>query len=330
MKRRECMMVLNASVVEKGCDISYWQGQVDFKKMYDAGIRFVMIRAGYGTTIDKNFVTYINGAIAAGLKVGVYWFMYAKSEATARNNAKKCIKLLAPYKDKIVYGVYADWEYDSDQNAGPMTPARRSTLVRVFLTQLSEAGYEVGIYSNQDYIQSGKFSVILIKEYPLWFAKYSNTMGKYAERGLGGHPYLWQHTSKGNGRNYGVSSTYIDLDWGYITLQEEQNNTETVLDKVQSDVDVIKASDNPYPEPTRNLKYIKGRYLQYGDDVKWAQWHLWRFGLLLDVKGLPDATQIDGYWGPKCEAAQKEAEKRLGLAINGILAKEDREWYKKI
>ena len=67
MKKRECMMVLNASVVEKGCDISYWQGQVDCKKMYAAGIRFVMIRAGYGTTIDKNFVTYINGALAAGL-----------------------------------------------------------------------------------------------------------------------------------------------------------------------------------------------------------------------------------------------------------------------
>lgn len=330
MKKRECMMVLNASVVEKGCDISYWQGQVDFKKMYAAGIRFVMIRAGYGTTIDKNFVTYINGALAAGLKVGVYWFMYAKTDAAARNNAKKCIELLAPYMDKIVYGVYADWEYDSDQNAGTMTPARRSTLVRGFLTQLIDAGYEVGIYSNQDYIQSGKFTVSLIKEYPLWFAKYSNTMGKYAERGLGGHPYLWQHTSKGNGRNYGVSSTYIDLDWGYITLQEEQNNTENVLDKVQSDVNVIKASDNPYLEPIRNLKYTKGRYLQYGDDVKWAQWNFWRFGLMLDENGLPDATQIDGYWGPDCDAMQKEVEKRLGLAINGVLTKADRDIFKKI
>lgn len=329
MKRREYLMMLNPSVVERGCDISYWQGNVDFKKMYAAGIRFVVIRAGYGTTADKNFVTYINGALAAGLKVGVYWFLYAKSDEKARNNAKKCLELIEPYADKITYGVWADWEYDSDQNAGAMTPARRSTLVRVFLTQLIDAGYEAGIYSNQDYIQSGKFSVTLIKDYPLWFAKYSNTMGKYAERGLGGHPYLWQHSSKGDGKNYGVSSTYLDLDWGYITLQEEID-TENVLDKVQTDVKIIKASDNPYPEPTRNLKYVAGRYLQYGDDVKWAQWHLWRFGLLLDKNGLPDATQIDGYWGPKSDAAQKEAEKRLNLEKNGILNKEKREVYKMI
>lgn len=170
----------------------------------------------------------------------------------------------------------------------------------------------------------------MIKEYPLWFAKYSNTMGKYAERGLGGHPYLWQHTSKGNGRNYGVSSIDLDLDWGYITLQKEQNNIENVLNKVQSNVNVIKASDNPYPEPTRNLKYTKGRYLQYGDDVKWSQWHFWRFGLMLDENGLPDATQIDGYWGPDCDAMQREVEKRLGLEINGVLTKEDRELYKRI
>ena len=330
MKKREYMMLLNPSAVEKGCDISYWQGNVDFKKMYDAGIRFVIIRAGYGTTADKNFVTYINGALAAGLKVGVYWFMYAKSDAVARNNAKKCLELIAPYADVITYGVWADWEYDSDQNAGAMTPAKRCSLVRTFLTTVYNAGYDVGIYSNQDYIKSGKFTASLIADYPLWFAKYSDTMGKYAERGLGSHPYLWQQTSKGNGKNYGVSSTYLDLDWGYITLQKDQSNAENILNKVQSDVNVIKASDNPYPESTRNLKYTKGRYLQYGDDVKWAQWHLWRFGLLLDENGLPDAKQIDGYWGPKCDAAQKEAEKRLGLVINGVLTKEDRELYKKI
>lgn len=47
------VMTMNNTKVLKGCDISYWQGSVDFAKMYKAGIRFVIIRAGYGTKADK-------------------------------------------------------------------------------------------------------------------------------------------------------------------------------------------------------------------------------------------------------------------------------------
>ena len=316
MKVKEVIMVLNCTVVIKGSDVSYWQGNIDFVKMYKAGIRFVIIRAGYGTTQDKNFVTYINAAIKAGLMVGIYWFMYAKSEAAARNNAKKCIEVIAPYKASIHCMVWADWEYDSDANAGDMSSAKRSSLVRVFLSQLETAGYQVGIYSNQDYIQSGKFTPSLISEYPLWFAKYSASMGKYAERGKDGHPYIWQQSSKGCGSAYGVSSQFLDLNRGYFEIQEV--STETVLDKVQTDNTVIKASDNPYPEPQRNIRYQPGKYLQYGDDVKWVQWHLWRFGLLLDEHGIPDATLIDGYWGAKSDAALREAQRRLRLVVDGI------------
>lgn len=314
------MMTPDNTVVIKGSDISYWQGNIDFVKMYKAGIRFVIIRAGFGTKIDKSFVTYINAAIAAGLMVGIYWFMYAKNIAEAENNAKKCIEVIAPYKDLILCRAWVDWEYDSDKNAGYMSNAKRSSLVRAFLTKLQEQGYEVGIYTNQDYIQSGKFTASLIKDYYLWFAKYSSNMGKYAERGKDGHPLLWQHTSSGSGKTYGVSSKFIDLDRGYFRI-EEKHNTETILDKVQTDNSVIKASDNPYPEPQRVLQYVKGRYLQSGDDVKWSQWNFWRCGLYLDENGLPDATQIDGKFGPDSSRAAEEARRRLGLPEGGMVDK---------
>ena len=329
MKVKEAVMVLNCTVVIKGCDVSCWQGNIDFNKMYKAGIRFIIIRAGYGTTIDKNFVTYINGAIAAGLIIGIYWFIYAKSEAAARNNAKKCMEVIAPYKKHIKCGVYADWEYDSDKYAGTMTTAKRSSLVRTFLSQLQTEGYEVGIYSNQEYIQSIKFTASLVAEFPLWFAKYAQSMGKYAFKGLGGHPYIWQHSSEGCGSAYGVSSKLIDLDRGYFTIQEV-TDTENILDKVQTDNTIIKASDNPYPEPTRNIRYIVGKYLQYGDDVKWAQWHLWRFGLFVDANGIPDAKEIDGYWGQKSDVALREAQRRLGLPITGIIDQATREIFKAV
>lgn len=205
-----------------GCDISYWQGNVDFVKMKNAGIKAVIIRAGYGTTTDKNFIKYIKGAIAAGINIGVYWFLYAKNRSRAKANAAKCIALIAPYRDHIKLGIWADWEYDSDKNAGKLTAAARSELVDTFCEEIKTAGYEVGIYSNQDYIKSGKFTRDLIAKYPIWFARYAAKTGAYADKGRDGKPYMWQYTDSGKGRTYGVSSSKIDLNKVYIELAVEE------------------------------------------------------------------------------------------------------------
>lgn len=63
-------MKINKDIVTKGTDISKWQGIVDFVKMKQEGIVFVIIRAGYGETQDKMFDTYINNALGAGISVG--------------------------------------------------------------------------------------------------------------------------------------------------------------------------------------------------------------------------------------------------------------------
>lgn len=299
----------------QACDISYWQGQIDFKKMYAAGIRIVIIRAGYGTTQDKNFVSYINGALAAGIAVGVYWFMYALNAHGAVANARKCAEVILPYKGQITCGVWADWEGDSDRKAGKLTPAQRSAMVNAFLGVL-ETDYEVGIYSNQDYIKSGKFTKSLIADYPLWFAKYSLAIGQYADKGKDKAAYMWQYTSSAYGNMYGVSSATIDLDRVYFR-PVYPTVKETVLDKVQKDNTVIKASDNPYPKPTRIIYYKPGMYIMRGDDIKHVQWHLWRFGLFLNEHGIPDATKIDGKWGSDSQTAFEEAQRRLGLEMDG-------------
>lgn len=297
------------------CDISYWQGNIDFNKMYSAGIRVVIIRAGYGSTQDKNFVTYINNALAAGLAVGIYWFIYARSISDSIVNAKKCLEVIEAYKDMITCGIYGDWEYASDKYAGSLSAEQRSAMVNAFLCTL-ESDYEVGIYSNQDYIKHGKFTKQLIEDYPLWFAKYSSSMGTYATRGKDGAAYMWQYTSYAKGSTYGVGSDTLDLDWAFFE-PVMQESTETVLDKVQKDNTVIKASDNPYPRPTRIIYYEPGKYLMRGDDVKNVQWDLWRFGLFLDENGVPDATKIDGIWGPDSQDAFEEAQRRLGLKVDG-------------
>lgn len=308
-------MKLNRQIVSvDACDISYWQKDLDAEKMKNAGIKACIVRAGYGTTIDKGFITYINKLVKVGIQVGVYWFIYASDKALAIENAKKCIEVIGPYKNMITCGVWADWEYDSDKRAGYLTTPQRCVIVQAFLDTLAQSGYDVGIYSNQDYIASGKFTQALIKQYPLWFAKYSKQMGEYANKGQDEYPFIWQYTSSGKGSDYGVQSTTIDLD--QCNIDTSYKLPPNIIDSVQNDSENVQVTDNPYPKPTRIIKYVSGAYLMRGDDVKHVQWHLWRFGLLTkDSK--PDASEIDGIWGKKCDVALRVAQGRLGLTVDG-------------
>lgn len=329
MAIKKVMQLLQPDMpVENGCDISYYQGDVDFAVMKKAGIKAVIIRAGYGTTIDKRFISYINAAIRVGLAIGVYWFIYAADRERSISNAKKCLEVIAPYSQHIALGIWADWEYDSDKRAGALSSAVRSDLVDVFNCTIEADGYEAGIYSNQDYIRSEKFQPWLVAKYPLWFAKYSRVISNYASNGKNGRQYLWQYSSSGDGRLYGVSSKALDMDKIYIDIMPDPKVPHA--DKVSQDPEAVEASINPYPEPTRIIYYTPSKANMYGDDVKWVQWHMWRFGLFLDGAGHPDATQIDGIWGVKSDKALGEAQNILGLQQDKKCGPKSRQAFKEI
>lgn len=297
-------MKLNNAIAINGADISYHQGAVDFVKMRQMGVKFVIIRAGYGETQDKMFTAYINAALMVGLAVGVYWFIYAEDTGKSKKNADKFNQVIRPYKDKVTCGVWADWEYDSDKKAGALTAAQRSDLVDIFCQTMAGYGYEVGVYANQDYIQS-KFTSELISKYPLWYARYNKEMGAAAYKGKDSKPYMWQHSSKGVGKDYGVSSQHIDLDYAYFDVAGG-NVTDITIDY------------NPFVEPESNVKIGKT-----GNDAMWVQWYLWRFGLL-------KKEEIDGIIGKQSDAAIREAQHRLGLVSDGIVGKITRATWKKI
>ncbi|MGL5513619.1 MAG: GH25 family lysozyme, partial [Sporomusa sp.] len=87
----------------KGVDVSYSQSKSDWAKVKAAGIDFAIIRAGYcynngNLKEDTMFKTHIQGAIAAGLDVGVYLFSYALTAEAAKVAAQELLELIAPYK----------------------------------------------------------------------------------------------------------------------------------------------------------------------------------------------------------------------------------------
>lgn len=228
----------------KGIDVSKYQGNINWAKVKAAGIKFVIIRAGYGkTTVDSKFKRNIEGAIAQGLHVGVYWFIYGINEFDIFRNAKKFHETIAPYKDHIDMKVWCDFEYDTDKKANKQgkvfTKEERTALVKYFCKYMSDYGYDVGVYANPDYLKN-KFNDV--SEYPLWLALYASNKRNY-------HPFMWQHTSKGK-----VAGIIGNVDMNICYGEVERN------------------AANPYPVPTRTL------YRTYpsmkGDDVKWLQFEL--------------------------------------------------------
>ncbi len=65
----------------QGIDVSNWQGYIDYKKVKEAGIDIVYIKASQGSNIkDAYFDINYENAKANGLKVGFYHFLTATNE----------------------------------------------------------------------------------------------------------------------------------------------------------------------------------------------------------------------------------------------------------
>lgn len=213
---------IKLSPLEKGIDVSKWNGTIDWKKVKADGIDYVIIRGGFGNeTVDPQFHSYMKGACDAGLKIGVYWFSYATSVNKAREEATKCLETIAPYRNKITYPVFYDYEYASVDYAKKrgikITKSLSSKMADTFLTTIKKAGYLNGIYTNKDFGDKYFYEDMLFAN-NLWIAQYSSacTYNK---------PYImWQYTEKGKINGIGSSSkpAYFDMNYTYLKPTNNQ------------------------------------------------------------------------------------------------------------
>ncbi len=163
----------------KGIDVSTFNGTIDWKKVKKEGISFAIVRAGFGNTAkqrDVQFVANMNGALDAGIPVGIYWFNYARSVEEAKKEAQACLEVIKPYQGRITYPVFADFEYDSEEyakKAGATVDKRFVTdVIKAFCEEIKKAGYIPGWYTNQDYYKNKLYPAELA-EYDCWLADYT-------------------------------------------------------------------------------------------------------------------------------------------------------------
>jgi lysozyme len=151
----------------KGLDVSNLQGTIDFRKVKDAGYRFVWIKAGEGDWPDPNFMRNVQSAKAAGLKVGAYHFLRPKAGRTGAQEAKHFIERL-----KAAGLGKGDLMPALDVEATKLDHQATLNYVASFGQALRSAGFKPCLYTYPSFL-GGKWSAAFAT-YPLWLAAYQS------------------------------------------------------------------------------------------------------------------------------------------------------------
>lgn len=181
---------------KNGIDVSSHQGSIDWSSVKAAGINFAIIRVGYrgsksGVLVeDSCFKKNIQGATAAGINVGVYFFTQAVTEAEAVEEASMALSLCSGYN--LAYPIFVDTENGSGgARANGLDKATRTACVSAFCKTVANGGRKAGVYASKSWYNN-KIDASAFSSYFIWVAQYNTTCtykGKYN---------MWQYSSKGS------------------------------------------------------------------------------------------------------------------------------------
>lgn len=137
----------------RGIDVSSHQGEIDWAEVAAAGVEFAMIRVCYrgysegGLYEDELARENIEGALANGLRVGVYCFSQAMNVYEAREEAELTLSIIQDYD--ISMPVVFDWEHIGGVEAA-RTDGMDYELITgcciKFCSIIKEAGYTPMVY----------------------------------------------------------------------------------------------------------------------------------------------------------------------------------------
>ena len=187
-------------------DVSKWDEDIDWKKVYNSGVHYAMIRLGTQkcvdceSVIDSYYLQNIKEAKKAGVKVGVYYYSYANSVKEAKKQAKWVVKTLN--KEKLDLPVAFDWECFKFFNSFDINFHDLNDIAVAFLDEINKSGYDAIMYGSKNYLEN----VWNTDKYPTWLAHYTS------KTDYKGEYLMWQFTE--NGSVPGIPDT-CDINFYY-------------------------------------------------------------------------------------------------------------------
>lgn len=265
-----------AQIIAQGIDVSSHNGSINWKKVKEAGIKFAMIRAGIGWSMnnkDKRFDYNVQEAQKNGIECGAYWFGYGYTPALAKAEAELFMKICAPYK--FTYPLCYDFEYDSvryaKEHGVTVTKTLASALAETFLSTLERNGYYVANYTNLDYIRN-YFNANITSKYDIWLAHWgkepniSKTIWQYEVRGsaadVAAKPPRATVIGKVDGVNGAIDMNYCYVDYPAIIRAAGKNRL--------NEKDPAKPVDPEIQVSLYTGKFAKGDIVNYTGTVHYV------------------------------------------------------------
>lgn len=195
-----------ASNTIPGIDVSYYQGDIDWQSVKDAGTAFAFARATYGTTkVDPKFADNWQVMRNAGVVRGAYHFFVASEDALEQANF---------FINTVGSLSSGDLPPVLDVEAGSGTSGSLVNDVQTWLSTVEQKlGVTPMIYTAPSYWN--EYMTAGFGKYPLWVAEYGVTTPK-SVNGWSEWTF-WQHSQSGSVA--GIEGT-VDLDYFNGSLSE--------------------------------------------------------------------------------------------------------------
>lgn len=317
-----------------GPDISTHNGNIDVKRIRDAGHKRIGIRAGFGKNntdqkYDKNALACVNLNVPTIL----YWFSYAYNEEMAAKEAEYAVEHAKKYWE--VCPIAFDLEYDSIRYArtkGVNVDKKLATDMAIaFLKRVKELGYIPVLYSNKDYLKNyfdlAKISANVGYVY-LWYARYASAITT-AEKNMAD---VWQYTSSGTipGISGKVDMNEFYTDFDTVAKKPEANticNINILNFQKAANLDgFISENGKQLKEDGidgANTQYVRKQVVMKANKsgFKWVtgykgylvEWFQTRCNEILGHNQI-----VDGFYGKNSRSECIELQKKLGLHEDGI------------
>lgn len=202
----------------KGIDVSKHQGEINWNQVAADGVEFAFIRVGFrgygaeGKLVeDEYFDRNIQGAQAAGIKTGVYFYSQAITEAEVLEEAQLVIDKLASYTLQCPVVFDVERVSGSDGRMNKISVEERTRFTALFCQTIENAGYRPMIYHNTE-MGSLFLDLPALEAYDKWFASYSDSLY---------YPYeykVWQYSQSGSVQ--GIKGA-VDLNISFAPLWTE-------------------------------------------------------------------------------------------------------------
>lgn len=284
-----------------GIDISKYQKGIDFDRIVDEGVKFIILRGAYHLSKDTEFENFYKKAKDRNIDVGVYLYTMAKNPDDARQEALFLINDVLKGK-RFELPVYFDIE---DDIYYPKSRSANNAIVKAFCDTLEKNNYFTGIYASKyffgTYLDDSK-----LKMYTHWVAHWVNET-TYKDKNVMG---MWQFGGSTNEIRSNKIAGYV-CDQNYMYKDFPKIIKEYKLNGYGEPIEPPKPKEIGGNEMTRGY-FMKG-------DKNEGVYLLKQNILALKSAGvITQGVDDNNVFGDGTEIAVKQIQKASGLKQDGF------------